>query len=221
MTLWTVCSAHPLLSSESTGLSAPSLLTERPWTRPGHEDQQSLVRGQQCYTCCAFPLVLCFPLSIFSIKACLLFPRFQIKPRRWNERLCSKLPPKATIRVKGFLTSFSRKEILADLKPLPSIQKWVSLIMAKISKQINNLKKKKVSFTPIKQADLRRPMACASQRNGKQSFAMEMFVWFLVYKDELFWTCFALLAKCLASVLQNWLLSLALSEYKYFMCWPG
>lgn len=143
MTLWTVCSAHPLLSSERTGLSAPSLLMERPWTRPGHEDRQSLVRGQRCYARCAFPLVLCFPLSIFSIKACLLFPRFQIKLRRWNERLRSKLPPKATIRVKGFLASISRKEILAYLKPLPSIQKWMSLIMAKISKQINNLKKKK------------------------------------------------------------------------------
>lgn len=41
------------------------------WARPDTEDQQSLVRGQQCCTCCAFPLVLCFPLSIFSIKACL------------------------------------------------------------------------------------------------------------------------------------------------------
>lgn len=43
-----------------------------------------------------------------------------------------------------------------------------------------------MSFTPIMQADLRRPMACASQKNGKQSFAMEMFVRFLVYKEELF-----------------------------------
>lgn len=102
--------------------------------RLGHKDQQSLVQGQRCYTRCAFPLVLCFPLSIFGIKARLLLPRFQIKPRWWNKRLSSKLAPKAIIWVRGSMTSFSRKGTLAYLKPPPPIQTWMSLMMGKISK---------------------------------------------------------------------------------------
>lgn len=90
--------------------------------RLGQKDQPSLVWGQQCDDHCAFPLVLCFPLSVFSIKAHLLFPQFQIMSRRWNKRLCSKLPPEATIWVRSWMTSFSRKETLAySLKSTPPI----------------------------------------------------------------------------------------------------
>lgn len=169
MTLWTACSAHPLLSTKRKALSAPLLLMERPWKRGWARSIRQACLGSVVLHSLHFS-----PCPLLSFE-CLQHQNSSLLSTILNNVAVVKqeaLLKTPTLWVRGRRTSFSRIRTLGLLvETYPSYPEMDVFDNGKNKKV--NLKKKKKKFLPhFKQVtrDLRRPLA--STKGASSNFLL-------------------------------------------------
>lgn len=173
MTLWTPCSAQPLLSTKSKALCAPCCWWRGRAYEAGPGGPARPCPGSAMLHSLLFPPC---PLLVFERLQHQSSSPLSTIPNRVEvakQEALLKTLTQGLHWVGGWMISFSRKRTLAYYsKPTPPIQKWMSLIIAKKQKvQLKNINV--LSHFNQVNCDLRKLMAGTTSKEHQAILAYE------------------------------------------------